>query len=389
MALFRVVLRSSVAEQYVLAGIAAGIVAAAVEMLPVLTIQASLGVPPLRVFQSIAGGVLGAATYSGGWSTALLGVAFHILISVVTGLSFAIATAREPRLLSRPIASAMAIGLIAYLVMTFVVLPLSAVPFPANRNPIMMASSLAIHITAFGLPIVLVCRWLIRSAPFDPSERVTDRSRLVPLAVIGLLLAFGLPELGLPKLLFAGTHLGSRIGREIVWIGFAVIILLWVTKVERLPLSSIGIVKPTARTFGWAAAATAALMATAMLAFALIIPALGLQQDVTKTGAVVQVPLWLMLLTPFVAGVSEEILYRGYAIERLGFLTGRRWLAGLLAGAAFLLLHASWGAAQLIVVLFGTVIFVGLYLWKRDLPCVMIAHVMADLIGFALARAQM
>ena len=42
----------------------------------------------------------------------------------------------------------------------------------------------------------------------------------------------------------------------------------------------------------------------------------------------------------------------------------------------------------MIIVAFGTVIFVGLYLWRRDLPCVMLAHILADLIGFALARAQ-
>jgi len=42
----------------------------------------------------------------------------------------------------------------------------------------------------------------------------------------------------------------------------------------------------------------------------------------------------------------------------------------------------------MIVVAFGTIIFVGLYLWRRDLPCVMIAHILADMIGFTLARIQ-
>ena len=89
------------------------------------------------------------------------------------------------------------------------------------------------------------------------------------------------------------------------------------------------------------------------------------------------------------AGVTEEILYRGYAVERLAFLTGRRWVARLIAGAAFLFAHAAWGGTQIILVAFGTAIFVGLYLWRRDLPCVMLAHASADLIGFALARAQL
>jgi len=168
-----------------------------------------------------------------------------------------------------------------------------------------------------------------------------ERRRLVPLGLIGIFLAFGLPELGLQKLLFADTPVGARIGREIVWIAFAVLMLLWVRHVERLPLSSIGIRRPSWGTLGWGLAATVALMATAMLSFAVIAPALGFHQNMVATAAITQVPLWLMITTAVVAGISEEILYRGYAIERLEFLTGNRWIAGLVAGAAFLILHVA------------------------------------------------
>lgn len=56
------------------------------------------------------------------------------------------------------------------------------------------------------------------------TEEVTVHKRLIPLAVIGLLLAFGLPELGLAKMIFGATPKGARIGREILWIAFAAII---------------------------------------------------------------------------------------------------------------------------------------------------------------------
>lgn len=226
----------------------------------------------------------------------------------------------------------------------------------------------------------------------DESKIMTDsteRRRLIPLAIVGLIFVFGLPELGLAKLIFADTVIGARVGREIVWIGFAALVLVWVVKVERLPLASIGLVRPTRGTFGWGLGTALLLLVTMMLSFALIIPALGLKQNMEATASIVKVPLWMLVITPFVAGITEEILYRGYAVERLTFLTGKPWLAGLLAGMAFMLLHLDWGLAQLIVVGFGTVIFVALYLWRRDLPCVMIAHVLADLTGFALARAQM
>lgn len=220
-------------------------------------------------------------------------------------------------------------------------------------------------------------------------EAVTgERRRLVVLAMVGLLLVFGLPELGLAKLLFGQTPIGARIGREIVWIALGVGVLVWVRKVERLPFSSIGLVRPTLATVGWGLAATVALLATIMLTFAVIAPAMGLKQNMAATAATVQVPFWLLVMTPIVAGVTEEILYRGYAIERLSFVTGNRWLAGCIAGVMFLVLHLSWGGVQMMVVAFGMMIFVGLYLWRRDLPCVMLAHVLADLVGFTLARAQ-
>lgn len=108
---------------------------------------------------------------------------------------------------------------------------------------------------------------------------IVERRRLVPLAVIGLLLAFGLPELGLPRLLFADSPIGARIGREVVWVALAALVLFWVTRVERLPLSSIGLVRPSWGTLGWGLAATVALIATVMLTFAIIAPALGLKQN--------------------------------------------------------------------------------------------------------------
>jgi uncharacterized protein len=215
---------------------------------------------------------------------------------------------------------------------------------------------------------------------------VKGLGRNFPLTIAGLVLALGIPELGLPKLLFGEQ---ARVGREVVWTGLALLVLLWVTRVERLPLASIGLVRPRWGTLWWGLAATFALLASAMLSFAVIAPLMGLQQNTKAMANMVQVPLLLMIITAIVAGISEEIVYRGYAIERLHFLTGRRWLAAALAGLAFWLTHSSWGGTQMIVVGFGTLIFVGLYLWKHDLMMLMLAHLLADLAGFALARGQL
>lgn len=204
------------------------------------------------------------------------------------------------------------------------------------------------------------------------------------LAALGLVLALGLPVLGLNRL-----FPDPRLAREFVWVGIAALVLLWVTRVERQPLASIGFGRPTAATFGWGVATAVLLIASVMLTFAVIAPALGLHQNMKQTGVIVEVPFWLLLLTPVVAGVTEEIVYRGYAIERITLVTGSRAAGAVLAGAAFFLAHWSWGPTQLILVGFATVILTALYLWRRDLGMTITAHILADLVGFLLARAQM
>ena len=209
------------------------------------------------------------------------------------------------------------------------------------------------------------------------------------LAVGGLALAWGLPALGLPHLLFAGDTLAAHICRETTWWGFGVAVLLWVARVERLPLSSIGLKRPKAATIGWGVLFVLPLMASVMLSYALIFPALGMHQNMATTRSVIAVPLWLQTATMLRAGVVEEILYRGYPIERITTLSGRRWLAALLSAVMFIVAHiAGWGYSQLIVVAFAATILTGLYLWRRDLPACMIAHVLTDTIGFAIARAH-
>ena len=214
-----------------------------------------------------------------------------------------------------------------------------------------------------------------------------SRARLM--AIAGLALAWGLPELQLPARLFPGPSLAAHVAREGVWWALGCVLLLWVARIERSPLSSLGLREPTIATIGWGVAFVAPAMASVMLSYAVLFPMLGLHQNMETTRSLVTVPLWLQTATMVRAGVVEEILYRGYPIERLTFLTGRRWLAATLSILVFTASHIStWGYAQLIVVAFGAVLLTALYLWRRDLPACMIAHALTAIIGFALARAQ-
>jgi len=96
-------------------------------------------------------------------------------------------------------------------------------------------------------------------------------------------------------------------------------------------------------------------------------------------------PFWFRLLMVLRAAVVEEILFRGYIIEKVRQMTKSTWLAVLVSVAAFTVAHLNgWGAVQLIPVFGSGVVFALLYVWKRDLPSNMIAHFIIDAIGFLL-----
>jgi hypothetical protein len=141
-----------------------GIVAAIAEIAFVLPIQWSLGTPPVTLFQSIAYGALGKAAFQGGLSTAALGLFFHVLISLVAAGLYTGAALSLPALFQRPIVGGMLYGLAVFVVMVFVVIPLSAIGFQPLKSLPRMATSIAVHIFAFGLPLALTSTSWIRYA---------------------------------------------------------------------------------------------------------------------------------------------------------------------------------------------------------------------------------
>lgn len=84
------------------------------------------------------------------------------------------------------------------------------------------------------------------------------------------------------------------------------------------------------------------------------------------------------------AGICEEFLYRGFAIEETALLIGNRWAAGLISLVFFTLAHTGrygFSSALLIPGLIGLMLTL-LYLWRSNLPVCMLMHAIVD--GFAL-----
>lgn len=94
------------------------------------------------------------------------------------------------------------------------------------------------------------------------------------------------------------------------------------------------------------------------------------------------------LFVALTAGVTEEVLFRGYALERVEELTGSRLVAAAVTTGAFVLGHRgeTWGWKSLVQIAQPAVIVTALYLRSRDLLALMTIHALNDAVGLLLAE---
>ena len=91
-------------------------------------------------------------------------------------------------------------------------------------------------------------------------------------------------------------------------------------------------------------------------------------------------PLGVSLLLYARAGIAEEVFYRAYAIERISALTGNRVIAAGIPLLIFATGHYSQGIAGILITLVIGAIATAIYLWKRNLVILILAHFMVDFI---------
>lgn len=122
----------------------------------------------IRLFQTIAVGVLGKASYDGGVAAAWLGAGLHLFIATMFVVAYTLVGRRAPVLLRKPFVYGPAYGVLLYAIMNFAVLPLSRVgSTPSLKHLDWIMLSIVAHMV-FGVICVLSARralqWRGRSA---------------------------------------------------------------------------------------------------------------------------------------------------------------------------------------------------------------------------------
>ena len=128
------------------------------------------GVSPERIFQSVASGLLGPASFKGGVATAALGLFLHFFIAISMSIAYYLVARHWAALRERPVSYGAAYGLVLYGVMNYIVVPLSAAGGGGSAGRLWIILSIIVHMFLIGVPIALFARRAF--GPGAPTEQL-------------------------------------------------------------------------------------------------------------------------------------------------------------------------------------------------------------------------
>jgi uncharacterized membrane protein YagU involved in acid resistance len=139
------------------------LVAGTLDIADALIFYGLRGVSFERLLQNIASALLGPAAFHGGVATAVLGVGIHYTITLCWAALFLLAASRLPFLTRHAVVSGLVYGAVIYILMNYVVLPLTRLPpRPHHPAPVVLLNAILALLLFMGLPIALITRRFVR-----------------------------------------------------------------------------------------------------------------------------------------------------------------------------------------------------------------------------------
>ncbi|KLT69247.1 DUF1440 domain-containing protein [Flavobacterium sp. ABG] len=137
-----------------------GLIAGTLDILAAIVIYALIlqKTTPLKILQSIASGVFKKEAYTGGPEMAWYGLGFHFLIALLFAWFYFILYPYLPLLKKSTLVAGILYGILVWIVMNLVVLPIVFPVLPAKSLDFPTLLSVLILIFCIGLPIACITR---------------------------------------------------------------------------------------------------------------------------------------------------------------------------------------------------------------------------------------
>lgn len=143
----------------------AGFVAGALDILAAFASYSTQGATVPGILKYIAAGLVGPGAMQGGTEMAALGLFCHFALTTAMAAIFLFAALRVSALTVRPWLWGTAYGLLTWVVMVYVVVPLSGAPGWKLPEGWSIVSGLLSHVFYVGVPIAFITQWGLRHHP--------------------------------------------------------------------------------------------------------------------------------------------------------------------------------------------------------------------------------
>ncbi len=206
-----------------------------------------------------------------------------------------------------------------------------------------------------------------------------------PVFLIGIFIVLGseflIRDLFLPQNADA-MAVGSALAAE--WVVLAFILLFWIPRLEKKKLADTGFDRFKRRHLVWGVVFfLLAFLASSLVGYLEGLTGLSSLQSLQPVLEGFPLPILLGL---FLTGTFlEETFYRGYLIERIALLTGRRWVGAVVSWVTFTLVHLKFfGVGPTIGVGVISAALVLLYMREKSVwPCIVL-HGVNDGMAYLL-----
>ncbi len=175
--------------------------------------------------------------------------------------------------------------------------------------------------------------------------------------------------------------------RFAIWFALA-ILFIYVRQIEKQPLLLWQEKKYSVGYYILSVITTLLVVVAVLIVFSIVWTLLGLKKDSNSLNKIIDIfrhNHFLVVLTCLTAGITEELVFRGYIMPRLQLLFNKTYLSIIISSVIFGLIHFGYGTALNVIGPFIIGLVFALHYYKyRNIKILIICHFLWDYVVILL-----